>query len=317
MAPGAGAFGGLLASGILKISNIGSIERWEMIFFVEGIITMGLAVVGYFTLTDRIETARWLTQEEKELATARMKSEMVSQTVLVDSARTKAILRGITAPTSLACALMFLLDNVTVQGVAFFLPTVVRTLYPKESVIRQQLLTVPPNVVGAVGVIVSAYISTKIRVRFPLIFINALFMAAGYAMFLGSKDLHVRYAGSFVTCIGAFCMGALMPALAAINTNNDSEKAGAIGIVVMGGNMGGLIATWSYLSKHGPDYVPGNALNLGCGLGIAILSVLLYLWQRGQNAARARGDFDHRIEGKSLHSVEQLGLDHPGFRFRY
>lgn len=317
MAPSAGAFGGLLASGILKIDRIGSIQRWEMIFFVEGIITIGLALIGFFTLTDRIETAKWLSDDEKYMATARLKTEMVGQTVLVDKANTKAVLRGIFAPTSMLCALMFLLDNITVQGVAFFLPTIVRTLYPRKTIIQQQLLTVPPNVVGAVGVLCSAYITTKIRIRFPLVFINSLFMLTGYAMFLGSKNLNVRYAGSFVTCIGAFCMGALLPAWAAINTNNDSEKAGAIGIVVMFGNMGGLIATWSYLSRHAPDYIPGNALNLGAGAGIAILSVILFFYQRRENVKRERGDYDHRLQGKTIEEIEQLGLQHPGFKLRY
>jgi MFS family permease len=317
MAPSAGAFGGLLASGILKIDRIGTIERWEMIFFVEGIITIGLAVIGYFTLTNSIESAKWLTEDEKYMATARLKTEMVGQTVLVDKANSKAVIRGIFAPTSIFCALMFLLDNITVQGVAFFLPTIVKTLYPKETVIHQQLLTVPPNVVGAVGVLLSAYITTKIRVRFPIVFVNALFMLTGYAMFLGSKNLNVRYAGSFVTCIGAFSMGALLPAWAAINTNNDSEKAGAIGVVVMFGNMGGLIATWSYLSKHAPNFVPGNSLNLGAGAGIALLSIVLYFYQKRENVKRERGDYDHRLQGKSMEEIELLGLNHPGFKLRH
>lgn len=317
MAPGAGAFGGLLASGILKIESIGSIERWRMIFLVEGLITMGLALIGYFTMTDGIDTAKWLSSEEKELAKARLKSEMVGQTVLIDKARTKAVLRGITAPTSILCAIMFLVDNITVQGVAFFLPTIVRTLFPDRTVIQQQLLTVPPNVVGAICVLASAYITTKMKVRAPMVFFNSLLMATGYAMFLGSKNLNIRYGGAFITCMGAFCMGALLPAWASINTNNDSERAGAIGIVVMLGNVGGLIATWSYLPKHAPNYVPGNALNLACGLIVTVLSVVLVLYQRNENKKRDRGKYDYRLEGRSTEQIEELGLNHPGFRFRY
>lgn len=43
--------------------------------FVEGIITCGIGIFAYFTLTDRPETARWLTAEEKALTLARIKSE--------------------------------------------------------------------------------------------------------------------------------------------------------------------------------------------------------------------------------------------------
>lgn len=84
MAPLAGAFGGLLASAILTLNSIGSVHRWRMIFLVEGIITIGLAIISFFTLTDRPETARWLTQEEKDLAIARIKSERVGQSVVLD-----------------------------------------------------------------------------------------------------------------------------------------------------------------------------------------------------------------------------------------
>lgn len=36
-----------------------------MIFLIEGIITCVLALLSYFTLTDRPATARWLNEEEK------------------------------------------------------------------------------------------------------------------------------------------------------------------------------------------------------------------------------------------------------------
>lgn len=32
---------------------------------IEGIVTCGLALIAFFTLTDRPETARWLNEEEK------------------------------------------------------------------------------------------------------------------------------------------------------------------------------------------------------------------------------------------------------------
>ncbi|KAM0265402.1 hypothetical protein ACHAQJ_000244 [Trichoderma viride] len=45
-----------------------------------GNITIGLGLLGFLTLTDRLEAARWLTQEEKDLAIASIKSERVGIT---------------------------------------------------------------------------------------------------------------------------------------------------------------------------------------------------------------------------------------------
>lgn len=64
MAPLADAFGGLLASGILKLDSVGSLSSWRMIFAIEGIITICIGIISFFTLTDRPETALCLSQEE-------------------------------------------------------------------------------------------------------------------------------------------------------------------------------------------------------------------------------------------------------------
>jgi sugar phosphate permease len=79
MAPLSGAFGGLLASAILSSRGFGGIPdgSWRLIFVIEGIVTVFVGLVGLFLLTDRPETARWLTQEEKDLAVARLKSERI------------------------------------------------------------------------------------------------------------------------------------------------------------------------------------------------------------------------------------------------
>jgi MFS family permease len=77
-APLAGAFGGLLASAILTLDHFGSLHTWRMLFAIEGIITCGLSLISFFTLTDRPETARWLNPAERDLAIARVKAERVS-----------------------------------------------------------------------------------------------------------------------------------------------------------------------------------------------------------------------------------------------
>lgn len=318
-APSAGAFGGLLASGILKIPHMGSVKSWEMIFLIEGLITMVIAIVGYFTLTDSFRTARWLTEDEKRFLEARLKSELVGQKELVDTTRRKLFWKGITSTTSLCCALMFLLDNIAVQGTAVFLPTVVRGLFPapKYTVIDQQLLTVPPNIAGAISTLAFAYCSAKFRIRSAFIISGSLLMTLGYAMLLASRNLHVRYAASFFATSGAFTQGALLPAYAAVNANNDSERTGAIAVTVFLGNIGGLISTWSYLPKNAPNFIPGNALNFAGGVAMVLICLGLVSWQRWENRQRDTGKRDSRLEGLSEDEIQLLGSDHPQFRLRY
>lgn len=175
-----GAFGGLLASGILSLDHVGSLHDWRMIFVVEGIMTIGLAVVAFFTMTDRPESARWLSQEEKDLAIARVKSERVGVTEVLDKISWTKTVRGVTSPITMATSFMFLLTNITVQGLAFFLPTIVRTIYPDASVVSQQLRTVPPYMVGTFFTVCINYFSWRFDKRNLFIHLSAVPVMVGY-----------------------------------------------------------------------------------------------------------------------------------------
>jgi hypothetical protein len=120
-----------------------------MIFLIEGIITTIIGIASYFLMTDRIETAKWLSQEEKDLANARIKREQVGATVVLDKLHSRAVKQGIFAPTTLAIGFIFLVNNITVQGLAFFTPTIVASIFPTKSTVHKQLFTVPPYLVGA------------------------------------------------------------------------------------------------------------------------------------------------------------------------
>lgn len=73
-----------------------------------------VGVIGYFLVTDRIATARWLSDEERELAEARVASENPRSTAVLDQVRGKMIMQGIFNTTTLLAALAFLLDNISV-----------------------------------------------------------------------------------------------------------------------------------------------------------------------------------------------------------
>ena len=306
MAPLAGAFGGLLASAILKLDHFGGLHQWRMIFAIEGIITCGLSVIAFFTLTDRPETARWLTQEEKDLAIARVKSERVATSEVLDKIDTPKMIRGIMSPVTLATSFIFLLNNVTVQGLAFFAPTIVKTIYPKNSVVSQQLHTVPPYVVSAFFVILFPLLSWRFDKRMIFFIMSTPLMMIGYIMFLASTDPHVRYGATFVIAAGAFSYGALCNAQVSANVVSDTARSAAIGTNVMFGNIGGLISTWSFLPFDGPNYHIGNGLNLATSSTTLICSILLLFWMWGDNKRREKKDVDAELDGLSLKQVQDL-----------
>ncbi len=68
-APLANTFAGALAYGITS-GNPG-MAKWRVLFLVEGLPTIVMAAVAWFFLPDSPEKARFLNEEEKEVARAR------------------------------------------------------------------------------------------------------------------------------------------------------------------------------------------------------------------------------------------------------
>ncbi|KAH8900323.1 MFS general substrate transporter [Thozetella sp. PMI_491] len=316
MAPLAGAFGGLLASAILTMPRFGSLTAWRMIFGVEGILTIILSLISFATLTDRPETARWLTQEEKELAIARVKSERVSQTVVLDKLGGKKAWLGFWNPGVFATCWVFLLDNITVQGLAFFLPTIVANIYPTFSTVQKQLYTVPPYIVGAFFTLLLPGLSWRFDRRQIFIILSAPLVMIGYTMFLASTNPQVRYAATFLVASSAFALGPLCNAQASAQVISDTSRSMSLAANMMFGNVGGLIATWSYISWDGPNYKIGNGLNLASASCILVSGTLGLLWMNWDNKKRDKRDVDQELRGLSQEQIEDLEWKHPAWRWK-
>ncbi|TQW08913.1 MFS transporter [Cordyceps javanica] len=316
MAPLAGAFGGLLATAILRLNSFGGLHSWRMIFAIEGIITISLGILAFLTLTDRPETALWLNPEEKRLAIARVQSERVGTTQVLDSIDVKKLKRGIFNPITLSTAFVFLLNNITVQGLAFFAPTIVATIYKDRTVVQKQLYTVPPYVVGAFFTVLFPLISWRIDRRQILFILSAPLVMVGYSMFLGAHDASIRYGATFLIASSAFSLGALTNAQVSANVVGDTARGAAIGTNVMFGNIGGLISGWSFLPFDAPDYHIGNGLNLAAaGTGL-VVSTLTLLWMKADNKRRRGLDVDSQLQGKTQHEIEDMDWTHPGFLWK-
>ncbi|WEW58555.1 hypothetical protein PRK78_004023 [Emydomyces testavorans] len=316
MAPLAGCFGGLLASGILKLPSFGNLHRWRMIFAIEGIITIGLSLISFFTLTDRPETATWLTEEEKYLAIARLKSERVGTTEVLDKVDRTKVMKGLFSPVTIATAFIFLFNNITVQALAFFLPTIIRAIYPSYSVVKQQLQTVPPYTVGSFFTVFIPLLSWRLDKRNILMVVCAPLVMVGYILFLASTNARVRYGATFLITSGAFSFAPLCNAQVSANVVSDTARSAAIGMTVMGGNIGGLISTWAFLPYDGPDYHIGNGLNLAANGIILVLTILLHVWVKRDNGKREQKDLDAELEGLDQNAIQDLDWGHPGFRWR-
>ncbi len=318
MAPLAGAFGGLLASGILTSERMGSVYGWRQIFLIEGIISMVVAGALFFILPKDVAGCKFLTEEEKLVATARIKRENIGQTEVVDKMDFKHFFGAMRNPITVLCCLIFFFDNILAQSLGFFTPTVLRALFPGRSTIDIQLLSVGPYMVGAVGVMLSAWLSSRFRVRAPLFIASGLGTVVGYAIFVANTSAAARYAAIFIAMPFVFALGALCNAWACANVTSDTQRAGAIALVVFGGNLGGVVSTWAYVPADAPLYKGANTAMMTFGIAIFALTLVTIWYIRTQNKRRDEGSY--QVQGFAEMSNEErnkLGIRHPAFRFRY
>lgn len=237
-APLAGAFGGLLASAILKLPKFGGIHGWRMIFVLEGIITIVLGVLGLIFMTDQPNTARWLSPEERQLLTDRILSERGVTTQLLDRIDRMKVRRGLTNPVALGTGVLFFMNAFTVQGLSFFLPTIVATIYPDASTVKQQLYTVPPYAVGVSLTLILSGISWWLDRRHIMLIMSSLPVLVAYALFITNLNSNVRYASSFLVASTCFVPGSMTSAQVSANVVSDTTRSVAMGVNVMFGGLG-------------------------------------------------------------------------------
>lgn len=193
-----------------------------------------------------------------------------------------------------------------------------KTIYPHNTVVSQQLHTVPPYVVGAFFTLLFPFLSWRFDRRNIFLLVGAPMIMTGYIMFLATNETspHIRYGATFLIASGAFAYGALCNAQVSANVVSDTARAAAIAWTVMAGNVGGLISTWSFLPSDKPNYHIGNGLNLATSSTIFILVLSLMFWMKMDNKKRDQVDVDAKLAGLSEKQVEDLDWKHPGFRWR-
>lgn len=70
-------FSGYLMAGVYKLNGKGGLRGWQWLFIVDGIISVPIAILGFFALPDLPEISKpfYLTEKEVAFAQQRMKAE--------------------------------------------------------------------------------------------------------------------------------------------------------------------------------------------------------------------------------------------------
>ncbi|KAL0471107.1 major facilitator superfamily domain-containing protein [Neurospora intermedia] len=309
----AGAFGGLLATGLSRIPEWGvaghTIHTWKNIFFFEGLITILIGLAAPVWMPTDPRTAWFLNEREKSIAAERLVRE--HRTDPAQKVEWRHVKLAVMNVHNYTCGIGFFLINITVQGLSVFLPTILKDLGWQNT--KAQLYSVPPYVCACLVAIAVAYGSDKSRQRGIWLAAFSVLALIGFAILRWVSQPNVRYMAVFFVTVGAFPGGPGFLSWAINNSAGPAVRAVTSGYVVTLGTIGGIVATWTYVPSDAPKYHTGHTINLGGQIGVVCLSIFGILYCAWENRARAAGKRDHRLEGLTEEEQEQLGNRHPRF----
>ncbi|GAM83811.1 hypothetical protein ANO11243_018010 [Dothideomycetidae sp. 11243] len=279
----AGAFGGAIAFGVGHMNRTSGLSAWRWLFILEGLPSICSSVLVFFLLPDYPETAKWLSVEEKALATQRLAVEgshghspgltwAEARAVLTDWRLYAhyAIYFGISAPFS---------------SLSLFSPTIVAGLGYKS--LEANLMTVPPYAVAYVVTLAVSYSADRTNSRSLH---SAAFATIGAAGFLASALLppdsyKSRYGCLIVACAGAFsCIPPLLGWLSS-NMRTTGGAGLAIALNISFGAPGQILGVWIYKADEvKKGYPTGHGTNAGLLFFVAIGSLALFFYYRHLNS---------------------------------
>ncbi|KAK4108613.1 MFS general substrate transporter [Canariomyces notabilis] len=311
----AGAFGGLLATGLSRIPEWGAagarLYTWRNIFFFEGLLTVIIGGLSPIWMPTTPSDAYFLNERERRIAAERLHREHKADPA--EKVTMKDLKQGIFCIHNYTCALGFFIINITVQGVSVFMPTILNDLGYTST--EAQLYSVPPYVMACLVAVAVAWASDKTRQRGIWLAAFSLLAIIGFALLRFETRSSVRYMAVFFVTVGAYPGGPGFLSWAMNNSAGPSVRAVTSGYVVTLGTIGGIVATWTYIKEDSPKYYTGHTINLCGQIAVVCLAIFGIFYCMYENRARAAGKRDHRLEGLTEQEKLKLGSRHPEFRY--
>ncbi|KFA66688.1 hypothetical protein S40285_04977 [Stachybotrys chlorohalonatus IBT 40285] len=280
-ATAAGAFGGLLARGIMEMDGVAGLGGWAWIFILEGIATFIIAVWAYFAMYDYPNSAKFLTTEERAEVVQRLEDD---RSALSDEFKMQFVWDAFRDWKIYAHMLITIGIYTPLYSISVFLPTIVRGLGFSNT--TAQLMTVPPYVVACCFTIAGGFAADRHQQRGIYMIGFCLVAIIGFAILAGVESNGAKYFACFLVTSGIYPN---VPQGVAWNGNNigGSLKRGVgIAMHVGFGNLGGAAASFVFLSDDAPLYRRGHSILVATTSMSCVLSILMTIYLRRENARR-------------------------------
>ncbi|CAO3665000.1 unnamed protein product [Umbelopsis vinacea] len=306
----AGAFGGVLAYGIMQMEGLQHMHGWQWIFILEGLPTLLLAVAAYFVLPDFPENATFLNERERELVIRRLRADAGPATEQHFSwVQFRA---AFTDYKVYLHSLVYICGSIPLYSLSLFLPSIISGMGFTN--LTAQAMSAPPYAIACVFTILVAIHADRQRERGLHIIFPVLVGAIGYLLLilLKNKGPAAMYVASIITTTGVFSH---IPAMLSWFTNNiggHTKRGVATAIIISIGNVGGAIGGQVYRSTDAPYYTTGHAICLALMCTSMITTSIFKFLLNRENKRRDNLTTEQRE--KECQGTDLCDM-HPDFRY--
>ncbi|MFE7566950.1 MFS transporter [Streptomyces sp. NPDC057539] len=118
--------GSLVSGPLLSLHGFFGLDGWQWLFLIEGLVTIGLGIVGYFLLDSGISEAKWLTEEERTQLSLQIAAERTSDAE--QGSTVQAIKKLLRSPVIHLFMWIYFAVQMSIYSTTFWLPSVVRDI---------------------------------------------------------------------------------------------------------------------------------------------------------------------------------------------
>lgn len=232
-APLALAFGSPLSGALLEMHGFMGKPGWYWMFIIEGLVAIFAGVVTFFYLDNKPQEARFLDQNEKEVLIAQLTSE--------ESVKTSSnISDAISNAKVWHLAIIYMIIQISVYGLIFFLPTQVGALMGKNVGFSVSLVAAIPWVASLFGTYYIPRYSDRTGERKKVAAMTLVLAGLG----IGISAFTSPVPAIIALCFAAIGFIAVQPVFWTMPTNilSGAGLAAGIGFVNMFGAFGGFLA---------------------------------------------------------------------------
>ena len=311
----AGAFSGFLAFLLVKLDGTGGYAGWRWIFLIEGILTCCISFAAFWLIAPWPEHAKFFTPPEKAIFLARLRDDR--RHAKMDHGSLSALFACLRDWKIWLFMLAYFGADNTASSFASFQPTIVQGLGYTAS--QANVYTIPIYMVALVLALSSAYLSDRLKMRYPFTMIATSLAITGWAIQRSqSGGAGVLYFSLFLTQGGTQM---LMPVLVVWLGNNmgGSFKRGFATALQIGfGNSANFVSANVFLPQQSPRFTTAYSVGLGLQCLSMLCCTILFFGMRRENKKRdalaRQGAASSQIP-ETEEEKRNLGDENPAFRY--